>query len=81
VTLDELTGPTRKREITVPRQMAIFLTREMIGMSLPQIGSLFGGRDHTTVLHSCRAIEANMEKTPSVRRVIEEIKQQVKNAR
>ena len=81
VTMDELTGPTRKREITVPRQMAIFLTREMIGMSLPQIGSLFGGRDHTTVLHSCRAIEANMEKTPSVRRVIEEIKQQVKNAR
>ena len=80
VTMDELTGPTRKREITVPRQIAIYLTREMIGMSLPQIGTLFGGRDHTTVLHSCRAIEENMTKNPPVRLVVEEIKQQAENA-
>ncbi|MCR5565342.1 MAG: chromosomal replication initiator protein DnaA [Clostridiales bacterium] len=79
-TLEDMTGPTRKREITVPRQIAMYLTREMTGMSLPQIGNVFGGRDHTTVLHSCKTVEANMKANSDIRAVVEDIKTLVRNA-
>ena len=79
LSMEDITGPTRKREITVPRQIAMFLTREMTGMSLPQIGNVFGGRDHTTVLHSCKTVEANMTANNDVKAVVEDIKQLVKN--
>ncbi len=79
LTIGDLTGPTRKREITVPRQIAIYLTREMTGMSLPQIGTVFGGRDHTTVLHSCKTIEANIKNKSNVSSMVEEIKQRVRS--
>ena len=77
---DDLTGTTRRREITGPRQIAMYLTRELTGMSLPQIGNVFGGRDHTTVLHSCKTVEANMMSNSQVKAVVEDIKQMVKNA-
>ena len=80
LTIGELTGPTRKREITVPRQVAMYLTREMTGMSLPQIGNVFGGRDHTTVLHSCKLVEANIASNSTMSMVLEDVKQLVKNA-
>ena len=81
LTLEDMTGPTRRREITVPRQIAMYLTREMTGMSLPQIGNVFGGRDHTTVLHRCKTVEANMTENTDVKAVVEDIKQLVKTAR
>ena len=80
LTMDDMTGPTRKREITVPRQIAMYLTREMTGMSLPQIGNVFGGRDHTTVLHSCKTVEGSMAANTDVKAVVEDIKTLVKNA-
>ena len=80
LSMDDMTGPTRKREITVPRQIAMYLTREMTGMSLPQIGTVFGGRDHTTVLHSCKTVEANMTANTDIKAVVEDIKTLVKNA-
>jgi len=49
-------------------------------MSLPQIGTVFGGRDHTTVLHSCKTVEANMTENTDVKAVVDDIKQLVKNA-
>ena len=79
LTLNDLIGPTRKREITVPRQIAMYLTRELTGMSLPQIGSVFGGRDHTTVLQSCKTIEANIKTKSNVSSMVEEIKQRVRS--
>ena len=80
LTIGDLTGPTRKREITVPRQIAMYLTREMTGMSLPQIGTVFGGRDHTTVLHSCKTMEANMKTNSSMGAVVEDIQKLVKDS-
>ncbi len=80
LTLNDLTGPTRKREITVPRQIAMYLTREMTGMSLPQIGAVFGGRDHTTVMHSCKTVEANTKTNQNMKSVVEDIQQLVRNA-
>jgi chromosomal replication initiator protein len=57
---DELLGTSRLPRTLVPRQVAMYLTRELTGLSLPQIGAFFGGRDHTTVLHACRKIQAEL---------------------
>ena len=80
LTMGDLTGASRKREITIPRQIAMYLTREMTGMSLPQIGAVFGGRDHTTVMHSCRTVEASVADNAGMKRKVEDIKQMVRNA-
>ena len=80
LSLSEMTGATRKREITVPRQIAMYLTREMTGMSLPQIGTVIGGRDHTTVLHGYKTVESNLKTNDGMRSMVENIKQLVKSA-
>ncbi len=80
LSMGELTGPTRRREITVPRQIAMYLTREMTGMSLPQIGAVFGGRDHTTVIHSCKTVETGMKTNAGMKSAVEDIQHLVKSA-
>jgi chromosomal replication initiator protein len=57
----ELVGPTRAATAVRARQVAIFLTRELTDLSLPQIGRLFGGRDHSTILNSLRRVEAGLD--------------------
>ena len=74
ITVDDLIRPTRRREYAVPRQVAMYLTRDLTNMSLPQIGQSFGGRDHSTVLHACNTVAANMKKTPSLSSVISDIR-------
>ena len=81
MSLSDLTGPTRKREITIPRQIAMFLTREMTGMSLPQIGTVFGGRDHTTVMHSIKTVEVGVRSNPNMEEIVNDIRHMVKDAR
>lgn len=59
ITTDGLKSKTRTKTLTVPRQAAMYLAREMLGMQLVEIGQAFGGRDHSTVIHSLdRAAEA-----------------------
>ncbi len=65
ITVNDLICHSRRREITVPRQIAMYLTREMTNLSLPQIGQVFGNRDHTTVLHGCDKIAASVKDTAS----------------
>ncbi|MCP4486687.1 MAG: chromosomal replication initiator protein DnaA [Gammaproteobacteria bacterium] len=57
IRLSDLLSSRRNRSITRPRQIAMSLTKALTRHSLPEIGSAFGGRDHTTVLHACRKIE------------------------
>lgn len=57
----DLLSKRRTRSIARPRQLAMFLAKQMTDHSLPEIGNAFGGRDHTTVLHACRKIEALCE--------------------
>ncbi len=52
----DLLSPRRTRSITRPRQIAMALAKELTNHSLPEIGTAFGGRDHTTVLHACRKV-------------------------
>jgi chromosomal replication initiator protein len=62
--LRELHSARRARRVARPRQVAMFLSRELTSRSLPDIGRRFGGRDHTTVLHACRRIEALCKTDP-----------------
>jgi len=77
----DLTSSTRRREITVPRQIAIYLTREMTAMSLPQIGQAFGNRDHSTILHSCNTVAANVKSSSSMASVVNDIKNLIKESK
>jgi chromosomal replication initiator protein len=62
----ELVGSSRAATPLRARQVAIFLTRELTDLSLPQIGRLYGGRDHSTVLNSLRRVEANLDADPDL---------------
>jgi len=60
VSLSELKAKRRNRNIVYPRQIAMYLSRQLTNRSLPEIGNAFGGKDHTTVLHSCKKIEGEI---------------------
>jgi chromosomal replication initiator protein len=53
----QVRSPRRSREVMLPRQVGMYLARQLTSLSLEQIGAYFGGRDHTTVLHACRKVE------------------------
>ena len=57
IRMNDLSSQTRSRSIARPRQMAMFLSRALTKLSLPEIGQAFGGRDHTTVMHACKKIK------------------------
>lgn len=61
---DELVGKRRSQNIVKPRQIAMYLCRELTDLSLPKIGELFGGRDHTTVMHAVEKVNKLIEKDP-----------------
>jgi chromosomal replication initiator protein len=60
LTMEDLCGSSRSRMLVTARQIAMYLCRELTDMSLPKIGQMFGGRDHTTVIHADRKIRAQM---------------------
>ena len=65
IKLSDLLSKRRSRSITRPRQLAMALTKELTGHSLPEIGEAFNGRDHTTVLHACKKIAELRKESPS----------------
>lgn len=76
---EDITGNSRKREIAVPRQIAMYLLRDMTELSLPQIGQAFGGRDHSTVLYGINQIAKGVEKDSKMKRLIEDIRHMIKD--
>ncbi|WP_066359825.1 chromosomal replication initiator protein DnaA [Herbidospora mongoliensis] len=84
VSLDDLCGGSRSRALVVARQIAMYLARELTDLSLPKIGAQFGGRDHTTVMHSERKIRSLMAERRSMYNQVNElttrIKQRARNA-
>lgn len=62
------------KEISKARQVAMFLMRKCTPLSLQSIGSRFGGKDHSTVVHAIKTVEEDMEKDPSFARLIENLK-------
>ncbi len=75
----ELIGSSRAATPLRARQVAIFLTRELTDLSLPQIGRLYGGRDHTTVLNSLRRIEASLDEDAELAEKVRELRGAIHN--
>ena len=73
ITVEDLKGKKRDAEIAVPRQIAMYICRKHINESLPKIGSEFGGKDHTTVMHSVKKIETLIKKDKKLEEEINKI--------
>jgi len=71
--IDDLKAKKRTREVTFPRQIAMFLCRELTDLSLPKIGEAFGGRDHTTVMHSYDKVSSDLETDESLQPLLDEL--------
>ncbi len=77
LSVDDLVGISRKRSVSVARQVAMFLMRHHIGLSLNKIGLAFGGKDHTTVLYSCEKVAQMQREDPILSRQIQDIAEQL----
>jgi chromosomal replication initiator protein len=74
IPVELLMSRRRTKEVTVPRQVAMFLMRELLELPLTQIGNQFGGRDHSTVLHSVHKVEQDLATDASLRERIETLR-------
>lgn len=74
VRTDDLKAQKRTKSVAYPRQVAMFLCRDLTDMSLPKIGELFGGRDHTTVIHACDKIAAELKTDQNLQATVQKIK-------
>lgn len=81
VTMSDLKSDRRTAKVVHPRQVAMYLAKKVTLRSLPEIGRRFGGRDHTTVLHAVRKIEAKIESDPELAARIERIKDNIPEIR
>lgn len=77
VAVDDLSGTSRKKELVEPRQIAMFLLREELHASFPAIGHELGGRDHTTAMHACTKISAQLNEDEKMKQDLVLIKQRL----
>ncbi|MDR2785838.1 MAG: chromosomal replication initiator protein DnaA [Treponema sp.] len=75
---NDLKSKKRTQNIVFPRQLAMYITREITEFSTTEIGQVFGGRDHTTVMYSCDKIEEKMRTDPTLEPTIESLKRLIK---
>jgi chromosomal replication initiator protein len=81
MSMQELVGDRRSQSIVYPRQVAMYLCRELTDSSLPKIGKKFGGRDHTTVIHATSKIAKLIQEDRSVYNLVQELTARIKQAR
>ena len=77
ITVTDLKGRKRTKTIVIPRQIAMYLSRELTNASLPQIGEEFGGKDHTTVIHAHEKIEAALLTNKKLQKDIKKLKDEL----
>lgn len=77
VSIADLISKRRTRNIAFPRQIAMYLCRELTDASLPKIGEAFGGRDHTTVIHAHEKIGKMLQDDSELRQAIDELKKRI----
>ena len=80
LTPEDIRSKKRSREIALPRQIAMYLCRDMTSLSTTSIGLAFGSRDHTTVLHGCEKIAADMKNDFAFAKRVEELSQLIRNS-
>ncbi len=73
IKITDMKSKRRTRNITFPRQVAMYISRELTDSSLPEIGEAFGGRDHTTVIHAVDKIEGELKLDPSLQNTVSEL--------
>lgn len=74
ITVEELKGSRRSADITYPRQIAMYICRDIAQISTPKIGQAFGKRDHSTVMHSCNKIASEIKENSNTRLIVETVK-------
>ena len=77
VSVERLNGRDRSQSVALPRQVAMYLLRDDLNISLPQIGEALGGRDHTTVMHACNKVADLIERDDQLRRQIFSIREKL----
>jgi chromosomal replication initiator protein len=77
ISIADLTGRSRSAKIALQRQMVMYVMREETGASLPQIGAILGGRDHTTVIHGFERVATDLEADPELRRQVTELREKL----
>jgi chromosomal replication initiator protein len=77
--LEDFKARKRTKAVAFPRQVAMYLSRELTDYSLPKIGEAFGGRDHTTVIHAHEKISAQLEQDQELYKVIQNLTEKIKN--
>ncbi len=75
----DLKGSTRSADITYPRQIAMYLCRDIAQMSFPKIGDDFGKRDHTTVMHACNKIDKEVKENTNTKLIVDSVRKIVLN--
>ena len=78
LTFDDIVGPSRTKNVAEARQVSMYLIREMTSLSLVDIGEIFGGRDHSTVMHACKKIANEMSKKRALYNNVNEITMYIK---
>ena len=73
ISSNDLKAKSRSRNILRPRQIAMYLSRRLTNLSLPEIGKSFSGKDHTTVLHSCKKIEGDLQADSGLRNDVDQL--------
>ena len=71
ISLDQMISKNRSNEIARPRQIAMYLCKTMTDIPLDSIGALLGGRDHSTIIHGCKAIEYEINNNDNVRNTVD----------
>jgi len=78
VTMDKIQGKTRKRSIVIARQLSMFLAKKLTDKSLKSIGEMFGGRDHSTVIYSCKTVQDLMETDAIFKDTVTDLEKKIK---
>ena len=79
ISLSDIKAKRRTKDIALPRQIAMYLAKQVTEASLNDIGKNFGGKDHATVIYACRQIEERRTKDETFNRIIENLLQKIKN--
>ena len=66
ISVSEILSNRRSKDVIIPRQVAMYLCRYVLNMTFPKIGDEFGGKDHTTVIHSCNKVYSDLSSSPSI---------------
>lgn len=78
ITLSDIRSKKRSKNLVYPRQISMYITRKLTGLSFPEIGKHFGGKDHTTVIYACKQIEKMIEIDKDIYKTIEDIIKEIK---